>query len=117
MKTLSSVKCGIKGLEEVLNRIVLGVNARTVVQGAGLTVNESDSGVVISLAAHDDDQGQANTTAGGGGGSPSPTYSAITINGVQWSDVTIIDPASCAQSTLTVLAKGAGSVTLDITLS
>lgn len=118
MKTLSSVSCGIKALEDVLNRIVAALNQRTPVAGAGITINESGSGAVIALANKDDDQGQPQNQGGGGGGviQASGPYT-IMLNGVVWKNVTIVDPVSCAQSTLTVLAQGSGSITFNATLS
>jgi hypothetical protein len=107
MRTISTVQCGIKALEEVLNRIVAAVNARTVVAGAGLTSQETPENIVISVANKDDDHGQQQQTPGGGGGTQDPHLLATSViwYGVKWQSVTVVDPTTCAQSTLSVLVN------------
>jgi nanoRNase/pAp phosphatase (c-di-AMP/oligoRNAs hydrolase) len=127
MRTISTVQCGIKALEEVLNRIVAAVNARTVVAGAGLTSQETPENIVISLAHKDDDHGQQGQQAGGGGGGPAagtwltiqafdqnqnPINITVWTSGVPayptapvWTPVAVLDPSTCAQSTIMVLEK------------
>jgi hypothetical protein len=102
---------GWKKLRASLIAVETVVNANTPLRGEGISINETAGGCMISL---DKSTESAADRTGTGG---TPTYSQITIQGVQWTDVTIIDPATCAQTTLTVLAQGAGSVTLNMTLS
>lgn len=73
MKTISDINCGIKSLQEVLNRVVKAINARTISPGAGITISETAAGVVIA-AVGSDDQGQPNT-----GGGPAGAWRTITI--------------------------------------
>jgi hypothetical protein len=106
MRTISTVQCGIKALEEVLNRIVAAVNARTVVAGAGLTSQETPENIVISVANKDDDHGQTGTQGGGqgGGGMAFTPTNQIIWQGVRFQNITVMD-ANCNSSTLSVIVS------------
>lgn len=114
---LKEFKFGWKALNAALNEIADAVNRNSPLEGDGIHLDEHGQQGVSINATNAKGGGNQDQSGGGGGGGTAPTYTQITINGVQWKDVTIIDPATCAQSTLTVLAQGAGSVTFDITLS
>ena len=105
---LKNVQMGWKGLQDVINRIIDTVNSQTPVEGSGINIEDSANGKIISVA---------NQTGGGGGGDSSQTNAGagaqdphllateIDWHGVKWQDVTVVDPSTCAQSTLTVLTQ------------
>lgn len=111
MKNLSSVQCGIKPLEGVLNRMVDGINARTPVAGAGILIRESDGSVVISATKKDDDKGQTGSQGGGqgqGGGGSLAGATSIRIYDVSFIDSAIVDPTTCQQTYVKVLIQDPG---------
>jgi hypothetical protein len=104
VKTLNPVLVGWKALGEVLNNIVEGINRRTLIRGDGLTFSETANGVTISLEKKTDSDSTAPTapavptgSSSGGAGGPG--------SGGAWLTVTVVDPNTCAQSTIQVWSK------------
>jgi hypothetical protein len=95
MNTLKSVKMGWKAVEVILNGMIKGINQRTIINGAGLSKQESDSGTILWVTKLGDDNGQPNTTAATTTGGP-------TEGG--WVSIDVMD-ANCNKSTIQVWAK------------
>lgn len=109
MKNLSSVTCGIKPLEGVLNRMVDGINARTPVAGAGILITESAGSLVISQAKKDDDKGQTGTQGQGqGGGGGAAGSNSLRIYGVSFMAADLVDPTTCQTTYVQVLIQDPG---------
>jgi hypothetical protein len=120
---------GWKGMEMVVNRLIDAINANAPVEGAGIRLEQlGASGTIISAA-------NSGLTTGGAVGSAGGTAAPTSIPGVpiqiqafdlnnnpvtitvmtdgngfsastlSWQPVAVVDPATCAQSTITVLEK------------
>lgn len=87
MTALNHISIGWRWLATTLNRMIDGVNARTIIPSATVAVQETPGGVVLTVTKPSDD------TAGGG-----PTGGA-------WMTVTIVDPNTCAQSQIQVWSR------------
>jgi len=106
---LQKVIIGWRGLERIINQIIETVNSHEPIEGAGIRITEhKEVGKVIELAALADGKtptSPTSPTSPGGGGTQQPHLLAdsITWYGVKWQGVTVVDPKTCAQSTLSVL--------------
>jgi hypothetical protein len=86
--TLSGeIKIGWKQLKTILENIRTAINRNEPVRGAGIKIDYTETGTIISL----------ETGADGNDNAPP-------ITAGQWTPVTIVDPTTCAQSTLYVWA-------------
>jgi hypothetical protein len=83
---LKNIQIGWVWLERTLNGIIDAVNAQHIIPSASVAVQEAPNGVVLTVAK------------GGGDGGGGPTEGG-------WLTVTIVDPQTCAQSTVQVWAK------------
>src|ERR1700746_245972 len=104
MATLKNVQMGWKGLQDVINRIIDTVNSQSPVEGSGIRIVDTDNGKLISVAGETTGQG-----SGGGAqtqqGDPHELVNGLIWRTVKWQEVTVVDPSTCAQSTLTVLVS------------
>lgn len=95
-------------MEHTLNTIIDEVNVNRPTGSATITADQSPGGTVLRLVGQNDQQAQQ-----GGQQQPPPAQPVVWHN-VGWVTVTIVDPASCAQSSLTVLAQQpGGSITIS----
>lgn len=102
---LARVSIGWKWLANHLNAIIDEVNLNTPLGSASITADQSPNGTVLRVAQQNDQQAQQ-----GGQQQPQP----VVWHNVGWITVTIVDPVSCAQSSLTVLAQQpGGSITIS----
>jgi hypothetical protein len=63
MNLIKAVKVGWKELEDILNGMIKGINRRTIINGAGLSKQETDSGTMLWITKLGDSEGN---DAGGG---------------------------------------------------
>src|ERR1700741_86279 len=99
---LTRVQIGWKGLEDVINEIRNRINVNQPLEGSGIRIEDSPGGgKLISLSpsptTSSDNQQPATD--------PHLLATEVDWHGVKWQDVTVVDPSSCAQSTLSVLTK------------
>lgn len=109
---LHKISIGWHWLENVLNSIIDEVNLNAPIGSASITTDQSPNGTVLRLAQYNDQLQHPSTT--GGGGPPQPQPQPVVWHNVGWVTVTVVDPVSCTQSSLTVLAQKSGS---SITIS
>lgn len=105
---LTRISKGWPWLVNHLNAIIDEVNVNRPAGSATITAEQSPGGTVLRVAQQNNQQSQD----GGSGGQQQPQ--PVVWHNVGWVTVTIVDPASCAQSTLIVLAQKSGS---SITIS
>lgn len=113
------VKTRWKALGNVLNRLVNVINANEPIEGAGIRISDGGKGgkIIETTAA----LGQSTTAQSGQGGTqsaPPNLVSGLTWHGVKFEPVTIVDPSTCAQSTISVLVQtGNNSDSITINFS
>jgi hypothetical protein len=99
MATLNRFRFEWKALNEALNRIADVVNQNCPLEGDHISLSHNGNlGVAISVSAQTKKSPGGDQQSGGGA-------TSIIWYGVKWQDVTMVDPSSCTQSTLTVLTK------------
>jgi len=99
--TVKEIKIGWKQLKTILEGIRNAVNHNQPLQGYGITLHEGDKGTIISLHREGDgNQDQTQTQTG-----QIPGLFQLTIYGITLKTVTIVDPTTCAQSTLDVYCR------------
>jgi hypothetical protein len=105
LATLKNVQAGWKGLQDVINRIIDTVNSQTPLEGSGIRIVDTSNGKLISVASETTGGGGGGSGGGGGGSTQEPhlLINAEILHGMKWEDVTVVDPVTCAQSTITVL--------------
>jgi hypothetical protein len=91
---LKSVSIGWHWLERTLNGIIDQVNAQHIIPSASIAVQEAANGTMLTVTKIG---GAASDTSGGSGGANDPKG--------YWTTVTIVNPATCAQSQIQVWAK------------
>lgn len=104
MTPLKQVRIGWKGLENIINEIIDKVNISVPIEGDGIRIVDAPNGKVISASS----QPASNSASGATTQVASQAHSTIdkiSWYGVKWQDVTVVDPSTCAQSTLTVLVN------------
>lgn len=109
---LTRVSIGWKWLADHLNTIIDEVNVNRPIGSASITTDQSPGGTVLRIASPNNQQPSGGGGDGGGGQQPPPQ--PVVWHNVGWVTVTVVDPASCTQSSLTVLAQKSGS---SITIS
>lgn len=82
-----AIDIGWKKLCKILKEISKAINRNRPVKGDGIIINHTDTGCIISVEKKEDAEKTPDPSAGG-----------------RWTPVTIVDPATCAQSTLYVWA-------------
>lgn len=88
-------KTGWKKLDWIIGELVDEINQRTIIQGDGISVTEKPTGTIIGLNRDSkDDQGN---------------YYYVTLYGVAWKRVTVVDPDTCEQSHLLVYIRSPGN--------
>ena len=95
---------GWRGLENVINRIVEAVNGNDPIEGAGIRITALSNGKLIEVASSAMTGNNPGSGNAGGGQNHILVYNT-TWSGVKWQNVTVVDPATCAQSTLSVLVN------------
>src|SRR5215468_6921338 len=100
---LRNVTIGWKALNRIINRIIDTVNANEPLEGAGIRIIEHQNGKLIELSdtgtTSSPDRNQQQSAIS----DPHQLIYTITESGVKWQQVTVVDPGTCAQSTITVL--------------
>jgi hypothetical protein len=108
---LRNISIGWRWLNNTLNGIIDEVNQNAPISSDTIALNQTSNGTVFRTVKGATQQSASN----GGGGTAA--YSTITLNDVAWQTVIVVDPNSCAQSTISVLANVPGqSVDLSIKL-
>jgi hypothetical protein len=109
MADLQRAQIGWKGLQNIINQIIDEVNKQTPLAGTGIHTEDAVHGITISLANQTGSSTTSSdqTSTGGGGGVQDPHLLATSViwYGVKWQDVIVVDPGTCAQSTLSVLVS------------
>lgn len=107
MIPLEQVIIGWKGLQKIINRIIDHANASVPLEGDGIRIQETANGILISTANDAENVGPTAASSGQSAGQQQnhSTIDKIEWTGVKWQGVTVVDPSTCAQSTLTVLVK------------
>jgi hypothetical protein len=108
---LSRIHIGWHWLERTLNGIIAEVNAQKPLPSATIAVEESPNGTLLKVVGA---QNQSQPGAPGAPGPaaptpPTPKPPPVVWHNVTWQQVTVIDPSSCVQSTITVLVQSAGN--------
>lgn len=85
---LKNVQIGWVWLDQVLNGIIDAVNAQHIIPSKSVAVQEAPNGTILTV-------GQGGDGGGSGGG---PTEG-------DWRTVIIVDPNTCAQSSIQVWSK------------
>jgi hypothetical protein len=93
MNPIEHLETSWKKLDKILQMIIGGVNRRTLIRGAGISLNESENGVVISLTQRAATETAPPTAAAGGG-------TGTTAN-ITWLAIKVMD-SSCIQKTIYV---------------
>ncbi len=107
---LHEIKTGWRRLDQPLNEVIRAINRQQPLPSASIAVEESPNGTLLKVISTGRDQQPSSAGGGGDGGGGGP----IVWHNVGWTTVTVVDPATCAQSSLTVLAQKTGS---SITIS
>jgi hypothetical protein len=97
MNLIKSVKLGWKAMEDILNGMINGINQRTIINGAGLSKQETSSGTMLWITKLGADNGQDQT-----GTDTTPTSGGPTEGG--WVTIDVMD-GNCNRSTIQVWAK------------
>jgi len=101
---LSRVQIGWKALEKLINETRDRINANMPVEGSGTRIEDVAGGKMISYSpgsTTSSDIQQPTTTPQ----DPHLLATGIIWYGVKWQSVTVVDPSTCAQSTLSVLVS------------
>lgn len=98
MKTLTVDKVGWKKLQTILDVFIKAINRATPLKGDGISLSETENGIIISIDLKSDDLAKVIDQILTG-------WLTFTWNGVAWQDLIIVDPATCVQSTIKVLTK------------
>jgi hypothetical protein len=96
MKLLPKLKTGWKKLDILLEAVRAAVNERTVSGGAGIDVQSSATGVVISEAAKASQKTSSTD--------PSGTTTSTDASGGAWLTIDVMS-ADCVRSTIQVWSK------------
>lgn len=117
MRTLKQVDFSWPALNRALNDIIDTVNRNSPLEGENIHLDEKGrQGIMINVTNQGkDDKSNANTGGGGGGGIAAPT--SLTIQGVSWQSITIVDNVTCAKTQINVLTTQSGSVTFRVTVN
>jgi hypothetical protein len=102
---LKNIQIGWVWLDQVLNGIIDQVNAQHVIPSASVAVQEAPNGTILTV-------GQGGGGGGGGDGTLQPSvkgWTTITFNNWTWKELTVVDPATCQQSTVHAIAYHAGA--------
>jgi|SRR4029077_9037449 len=98
---LNRISIGWVWLERTFNRIIDEVNQQKPIASSTIAVEESPNGTLLKVVAT-----QANQPAGSSGAATKPPAPAPVIwHNVAWQQVTVVDPVTCGQSTITVLVQ------------
>jgi hypothetical protein len=95
MTTLKNISSGWNWLADTLNGMINAINARSIIPSATIAVQESPSGVILTVTKPQDQ----SSGAPGAPGQPGAGQ------GGKWLTVTIVDPATCAQSQIQVWSR------------
>jgi hypothetical protein len=120
---MDRITIGWRWLEKTLNEIIDHVNRQKPLASATIAVEESPTGSLLKAVGAQSGPSQAGGAGGGAGYVDDDSayvkwgsYPGV-IHGVSWKAVTIVDPSTCAQSTIQVLIKDPnGSVNWPITI-
>ncbi|SRR5258708_4999529 len=107
---IERISIGWVWLDHTLNRIIDQINRQHPIGSTSVAIEESPNGTLFKVAgAPQTDQASSNRGASG-----ALKSKPVVWNGVGWVTVTVVDPTTCAQSTLTVLAqKPNSSITIQ----
>jgi len=134
---LRRIRAGHKGLEKAFNTIIDAVNENMPIEGAGIRISRNSNGSIIEIAAQPTSpQSPGGASSSGSGAQPDLITPAgetaawleiyavnpldWTLNKlwvwsgqfrapiVPWTQVTTVDPTTCAQQQIKVLTKPPG---------
>jgi hypothetical protein len=103
---LTQVSIGWRWLERTLNRIISTVNQQKPLGSSTIAIEESPNGTVLKVVNLNSDQPGGS---GAGAAQQQQKPQPVVWHNVAWRTVTVVDPVSCAQSTITVLVQNAGT--------
>jgi hypothetical protein len=123
MSPIEKVEVAWKKLNDLLQKIVDGVNRRTLIQGEGISLSESENGVIIRAQPKVAEDAAPSASSSSTGSSdltsdelavlqfltvtPGPGSGVVLSNGArfEWTAVTVVDPANaCAVTTILILS-------------
>jgi hypothetical protein len=105
---LSRITIGWHWLERTLNGIIAEVNAQKPLPSATIAVEESPNGTLLKVVGSQN-QSQPGAAGAPGAAAPAPKPQPVIWHDVAWQQVTVIDPSTCAQSTITILVQSRGN--------
>jgi hypothetical protein len=95
---LDRIHIGWHWLERTLNGIIAAVNAQKPLPSATIAIEESPNGMLLKVVQA---QNQPPSTG--------PAQQQVVWHDVAWAKVTVVDPTTCAQSSISVLIQSPGN--------
>jgi hypothetical protein len=101
---LKPISSGWQWLERTLNILIEEINAQKPLPSATIAVEEGPNGTLIKVAGTPKNEPPGSS----GPSSSTPKPQPVVWHNVAWQQVTVVDPGSCAQSTIIVLVQSFG---------